>query len=50
MTTKTIISVSVSNEVSAWLAEKKKSQQVNISALVNSIIEEKMIKELEESL
>lgn len=50
MTTKTIISISVSQPVAAWLAEKKKNSSANISALVNSILEERIIKEMEESL
>ena len=50
MTTKVIISLSVSQDVANWLAEKKKNSSANISSLVNSIIEERMIKEMEESL
>jgi hypothetical protein len=50
MTTKVIISLSVSQDVANWLAEKKKNNSANISSLVNSIIEERMIKEMEESL
>lgn len=49
MTTKVVMCISVSTEVSRWLAEKKK-QSVNVSGLVNSLIEERMIKEMEESL
>jgi len=50
MATKVIISLSVSQDVANWLAEKKKNNSANISSLVNSIIEERMIKEMEESL
>lgn len=49
MTTRVIVSISVSQEVSSWLADKKK-ESVNISSLVNALIEERMIKEMEESL
>lgn len=47
---KVILSVSVSHDVANWLAQKKKQQNVNVSALINQLIEEQIIREMENGL
>lgn len=49
MTTRVVKTISVTTDVANWLAEKSR-QNMNVSALVNAILEREIIKELEESL
>lgn len=49
MTTKVVKAFSVSTDVAEWLAQKN-GQSINISLFVNKILENAMIKEMEEKL
>jgi len=50
MTTKVVKTFSVSLDVNNWLADKAARENINVSAFVNKLLEEKMIIEMEEKL